>query len=49
MSKMSTVMQQIDSMLAEGKEPLQIATMLNVPLEWVLDAQDELNFGDDYY
>lgn len=46
MSKMSDIFVAIESLLADGVSSNDIVLRLNVPLEWVLDAQEAL-FMDD--
>lgn len=46
MSKMSDIFVDIESMLADGVSAIDIAQRLNVPLEWVLDAQERFYMDD---
>ena len=39
MSRMSDLWITISEMLEEGMEPLQVANLLGVPIQWVLDVE----------
>lgn len=42
MSKMAELAFEIEEMLRQGFKPVTVAAMLNVPLKWVHDTEDDL-------
>lgn len=52
---MAEIAYEIEDMLRQGFKPVTIAAMLNVPLEWVHNTEEDLmhladprSFGPDY-
>lgn len=45
MSKMSELMIDVEEMLNDGIEPVTVAKMLDIPLDWVLTVDTYIN-GD---
>lgn len=55
MSKMGEIAFEIEEMLREGYKPTSIAGLLNVPIEWVYNVEEDLMqladprfYGPDY-
>lgn len=55
MSKMAEIMLDIEELLREGYKPVTVAAMLNVPVQWVYDTENNLMqladprfYGPDY-
>lgn len=55
MSKMAEMAMEIEDMVRQGYKPVTIAAMLNIPLEWVKDVEEDLMqlanprfYGPDY-
>lgn len=55
MSKMGEIAMEIEDLLRQGYKPTTIAAILNVPLEWVDKAEEDLMqlanprfYGPDY-
>jgi len=55
MSKMAELAMEIEDLLREGFKPVTISAMLNIPLEWVYDVEEDFmqladprSFGPDY-
>jgi hypothetical protein len=55
MSKMAEIAYEIEDLLRQGFKPVTVAAMLHIPLEWVLNTEEDLmhladprSFGPDY-
>lgn len=55
MSKMAELAFEIEDLLKQGYKPLTIAAMLNIPVKWVDDVEEDLMqlanprfYGPDY-
>jgi hypothetical protein len=55
MSKMAEIAYEIEELLRQGFKPITVAGMLHVPLEWVINVEEDLmhladprSFGPDY-
>mgnify|MGYP003342638167 CR=1 FL=1 len=55
MSKMAELAFDIEQMILEGYKPVTIAAILNIPVEWVYNVEEDVmhladprSFGPDY-
>ena len=51
MSKMSSLILDVQELLEQNYNPLQIAGYFNIPVHWVYEIEDSLNetYNDDDY